>query len=247
MRTCAQYARDSANTPQTVDARLAGWSLSGVLVLLTIPVTVYQVRACAALLSDSKCALRSARIASTGLCSTRHPQSACPLLASELRPPLLQIALHVNHYNAPALQRHVVRIICMVPIYALVSWLSLRFSSARRWLSPLRECYEAVVLYSFISYLVGCLQRKSGDYGEWLAALPPQEPTWPMNNRLGRAVGLKTYDDGAEFMQAMRRVRLRRIIVLLRLCCGAHLAETGRCVVDVRGMQQLLHALRASS
>jgi hypothetical protein len=97
----------------------------------------------------------------------------------------------------------------MVPIYALVSWLSLRFSSARRWLSPVRECYEAVVLYSFISYLVGCLQRNTGNYDAWLASLPPQEPTWPMNNRVGRAIGLKTYDDGAEFMQAMRRVRNR--------------------------------------
>ena len=119
----------------------------------------------------------------------------------------MQIALHVKHYNAPELQRHVVRIICMVPIYALVSWLSLRFSSARRWLSPLRECYEAVVLYSFLQYLIGCLQRKSGDYAAWLAALPPQEPMWPLHGALGRAVGVHTIDHGADFMKAMQKAR----------------------------------------
>ena len=119
----------------------------------------------------------------------------------------VQIALHVKHYNAPELQRHVVRIICMVPIYALVSWLSLRFSSARRWLSPLRECYEAVVLYSFLQYLIGCLQRKSGDYAAWLAALPPQEPMWPLHGALGRAVGVHTIDHGADFMKAMQKAR----------------------------------------
>jgi Organic solute transporter Ostalpha len=120
----------------------------------------------------------------------------------------VQIALHVKHYNAPELQRHVVRIICMVPIYALVSWLSLRFSSARRWLSPLRECYEAVVLYSFLCYLIGCLQRKTGDYGAWLANLQPQEPMWPFRGWLGQALGVRTISNGADFMHAMRQVRL---------------------------------------
>jgi hypothetical protein len=119
----------------------------------------------------------------------------------------VQIALHVKHYNAPELQRHVVRIIFMVPIYALVSWLSLRFVSARRWLSPVRECYEAIVLYSFYSYLIACLRLKTGNYEAWLETLPPQEPTWPMKGTLGRAVGVHTIDSGADFMHAMRQVR----------------------------------------
>jgi hypothetical protein len=96
----------------------------------------------------------------------------------------------------------------MVPIYALVSWLSLRFISARRWLSPLRECYESVALYSFLRYLIECLQIRTGDYEAWLEALPPQEPMWPLRGLLGRVFGVHTIEHGADFMHAMRRVRL---------------------------------------
>lgn len=119
----------------------------------------------------------------------------------------MQVALHVSHYNEPRLQRHVVRILLMVPIYALVSWTSLRFNGCRRWLTPLRECYEAVVLYSFLSYLVECLQLKSGDYQGWLAQLPPQAPLRPFDGWLGRALGVATIEDGPRFMYKMKQVR----------------------------------------
>ena len=135
----------------------------------------------------------------------KHHTLACKLKSVGAH---LQVALHVKHYNAPELQKQVVRIILMVPIYALVSWLSLRFVSARRWLSPVRECYEAVVLYSFYSYLLGCLRLKTGDYEGWLARLPPQEPLWPLNGALGKAAGVHTFEDGGDFMHAMRQVRL---------------------------------------
>ena len=144
------------------------------------------------------------------MCRTRVEPRTCAL----------QIALHVNHYNAPELQRHVVRIICMVPIYALVSWLSLRFYSARRWLSPIRECYESFVLYSFIQYLIGSLRRKTGDYNAWLATLPPQEPVWPFNTQFGGLFGFRTIHDGADFMHAMRQVRLAAALLLNMMCAG---------------------------
>jgi hypothetical protein len=120
---------------------------------------------------------------------------------------VLQISIHVSHYNEPELQRHVVRIILMVPIYALVSWFSLRWNRCRRWLSPARECYEAVVLYSFYCYLITSLQKKSGDYHAWIAALPPQHPIWPLNGTFGRFFGVHTIHNGPDFMHAMRQAR----------------------------------------
>lgn len=153
-----------------------GWTISGVFVLLTIPVTVYQ------------------------------------------------IALHLNYYNEPELQRHVVRIILMVPIYAMVSWLSLRWLSCRRWLEPLRECYEAVVLYSFYCYLISYLRLHTGSYDEWVAQLPPQHPQRPLNNRLGRMIGVKTIERGEDFMHAMRQgvlayVFVRPCLALIQVAC----------------------------
>jgi hypothetical protein len=119
----------------------------------------------------------------------------------------MQIALHVAHYNEPELQRHVVRIILMVPIYAMVSWFSLRWSSCRKWLSPARECYEAVALYSFYCYLIGCLQKLTGDYEAWVDSLPPQPPRWPLHGKVGKMLGWHPIEKGADFMYTMRKVR----------------------------------------
>lgn len=43
----------------------------------------------------------------------------------------------------PQLQRHVVRIMWMVPVYAIDSWFALRFKEANIYLDTARECYEA--------------------------------------------------------------------------------------------------------
>ena len=99
-----------------------------------------------------------------------------------------------------------VRITLMVPIYAMVSWFSLRWSSCRRWLSPARECYEAVVLYSFYSYVIAYLEDKTGDYAAWLARLPPQKPLPPLTGKIGEFFDVKPIENGEYFMKQMKRV-----------------------------------------
>ena len=61
---------------------------------------------------------------------------------------LLDINAHLQNMVSP-LQRHYVRILAMVPIYALESWLALLFRSQRIYLETAREAYEAYVIYSF--------------------------------------------------------------------------------------------------
>lgn len=150
---------------------------------MTIPVTVYQVR-----------------------CYTCVHKQGQFLILVFLYSWVMQIALHVAHYNSPELQRHVVRITLMVPIYAMVSWFSLRWSSCRKWLSPARECYEAVVLYSFYRYLIACLEVKTGDFTQWMENLPPQNPLPPLTGRIGALFHVKPIEKGRDFMHAMRRV-----------------------------------------
>ena len=55
---------------------------------------------------------------------------------------------HMQNLVSP-LQRHYIRILAMVPIYALESWLALVFREQRIYLETLREAYEAYVIYSF--------------------------------------------------------------------------------------------------
>jgi hypothetical protein len=63
------------------------------------------------------------------------------------------IARHVEADTEPTLQRYIVRILAMVPIYALNSFAALTLialelnPSAAFYLNTPRECYEAFVIY----------------------------------------------------------------------------------------------------
>ncbi|KAL5012433.1 hypothetical protein ScPMuIL_010984 [Solemya velum] len=64
---------------------------------------------------------------------------------------------HLINYTQPYLQRHILRILWMVPIYAVNAWFALRFPEAAIYLDTLRECYEAYVIYNFMVYLLNYL------------------------------------------------------------------------------------------
>lgn len=66
---------------------------------------------------------------------------------------------HLTNWYMPDIQKFVVRIIWMVPIYAVQSWLSLRFRTARIYIDTLRNLYEAYVIQSFLYYLMELLGR----------------------------------------------------------------------------------------
>ena len=60
---------------------------------------------------------------------------------------------HLDNYEKPEVQKYVVRIIFMTPIYAIVALLSLTFDNAAPLLNVLRDCYEAFTLYNFVKML----------------------------------------------------------------------------------------------
>ncbi|XP_028332724.1 transmembrane protein 184ba [Gouania willdenowi] len=65
-----------------------------------------------------------------------------------------QIYMHLRFYSAPREQRHIVRILFIVPIYAFDSWLSLMFFTNDQYyvyFDTIRDCYEAFVIYNFLS------------------------------------------------------------------------------------------------
>lgn len=53
------------------------------------------------------------------------------------------VYLHLTHWYMPEVQKYVVRILWMVPLYAVQSWLSLRFHSSRIYIDTIRDLYEA--------------------------------------------------------------------------------------------------------
>ncbi|XP_015865944.3 uncharacterized protein LOC107403553 [Ziziphus jujuba] len=58
---------------------------------------------------------------------------------------------HLLNYTEPTYQRYIVRIIFMVPVYALTSFLSLILQESSIYFNSIREVYEAWVIYNFLS------------------------------------------------------------------------------------------------
>ena len=72
----------------------------------------------------------------------------------------LHLASHLRSFSRPRLQRHVVRIIFMTPIYACCSYLTL--VTGYHWPNVLRDIYEAWVIYCFLAILFESLGGEAG-------------------------------------------------------------------------------------
>ncbi|XP_043523424.1 transmembrane protein 184C isoform X2 [Frieseomelitta varia] len=73
---------------------------------------------------------------------------------------LYEIVQHMIHYTHPGLQKHVIRILWMVPIYAGNAWLGLMLSKGGIYVDNLREYYEAYVIYNFMMYLLAYVNAR---------------------------------------------------------------------------------------
>ncbi|KAI8619592.1 organic solute transporter subunit alpha/Transmembrane protein, partial [Chytriomyces sp. MP71] len=60
---------------------------------------------------------------------------------------------HFQYYYNPSHQRWIVRILLMVPIYAICASLSFRFFWFSIYFDIVRDCYEAFVIFSFFALL----------------------------------------------------------------------------------------------
>ncbi|XP_050101134.1 transmembrane protein 184C [Anopheles aquasalis] len=90
-----------------------------------------------------------------------------------------QIAQHTIHYTQPQLQRHIIRILWMVPIYALNALLCLVYPRKSIYMDSIRECYEAYVIYNFMKYLLNYLNL-SMDLERTLETHPPTNHFFPL-------------------------------------------------------------------
>mmetsp|Transcript_1671 Transcript_1671/g.3715 ORF Transcript_1671/g.3715 Transcript_1671/m.3715 type:complete len:828 (-) Transcript_1671:157-2640(-) len=67
------------------------------------------------------------------------------------------IVMHLSNYNQPETQVYIVRILFMVPLFSIQSWLGLRFKDYSIYFEAIRDFYEAYVLYSFLQFLIQVL------------------------------------------------------------------------------------------
>lgn len=66
---------------------------------------------------------------------------------------------HLRKFNQPTVQRKILAILWMCPIYAITSWFSLVFRPAEGYLAIIKDFYEAYIIYQFLSFCIAVLGR----------------------------------------------------------------------------------------
>ncbi|KAL2126552.1 hypothetical protein VTI74DRAFT_701 [Chaetomium olivicolor] len=98
---------------------------------------------------------------------------------------IVSIWLQTKNYRKPLLQRYVVRILLMVPIYSIASWTSMVSRTAADFLDPIRDIYEAFTIYTFFQLLINYLDGERA----LIIMTHGREPVhhlWPLNHVLPR-------------------------------------------------------------
>ena len=144
-----------------------------------------------------------------------------------------EVAQHLENYRMPRLQRHVVRILLMVPIYAVDCWLALRFKDQTIYFDTIRECYEAYVIYNFYAYCVAYLQHRCVPSLEHaLSRKPQQRHLFPVS-----LFAPPTPKMGEPFLRMCRHGVINYVVTRPLTTLLAFAAEAG----DVYGDGQILN------
>jgi hypothetical protein len=114
--------------------------------------------------------------------------TACAAAAAAILISASEIFQHMANYTRPALQKQIVRVLLMVPVYALCSFFSLAFPVAGPYLDVARELYEALTIYAFTWFVLAYLELDANlsfaSFGELLASKPPLPHMWPLTRLL---------------------------------------------------------------
>ncbi|KAG5299928.1 DUF300 domain-containing protein [Histoplasma capsulatum G186AR] len=96
---------------------------------------------------------------------------------------LISIWLQTKNYRKPLLQRYVVRILLMVPIYSVSSWVSIVSLKASAFIAPIRDIYEAFTIYTFFQLLINLVGGERALIVMTHGRAPVQH-AWPLNHFL---------------------------------------------------------------
>ena len=67
---------------------------------------------------------------------------------------LFNCSRHLRNYTAPTKQRNIVRIVFIVPLYCVFSFLSLVIYEKAPYFNSIRDVYEAYVVYCFLNLIL---------------------------------------------------------------------------------------------
>lgn len=135
--------------------------------------------------------------------------SAASFVVISLVLSIRSILSHLLNWYAPDVQKFVVRILFMVPLYSVQSWLGLRFhGQARIYIILLRDLYEAYVIQSFVYYLIELL----GGEDRMATLLSQKDPRLGGHGKVLSHV-LPQWEMGMEFLLKIKYGVLQYVVV----------------------------------
>jgi len=88
---------------------------------------------------------------------------------------------HLLHFEIPELQKFIVRILFMVPIYSVTCWMCLGDESLYTFMEAFRSLYEAYTIWNFTYFLCGYLGPTTETLAARLAQKPQVNHIFPVN------------------------------------------------------------------
>ncbi|KAJ5743026.1 hypothetical protein N7533_010128 [Penicillium manginii] len=104
----------------------------------------------------------------------------CALIACFIS--IFLIMGHATHYSKPIEQRHIIRILWMVPIYSLVAWLSILFYHDAVYFEVIGNCYEAFCIAAFFGLMCHYIAPDLHSQKDYFRGIQPKTWLWPLNH-----------------------------------------------------------------
>ncbi|RAH43430.1 OSTA/TMEM184 family protein [Aspergillus brunneoviolaceus CBS 621.78] len=93
---------------------------------------------------------------------------------------IVPIMGHALHYTKPIEQRQVIRILGMVPVYSLVSWLSIYYYKESVYFEIIATSYEAVAICAFFTLLCHYIAPDLHSQKAYFRNITPKQWIWPL-------------------------------------------------------------------
>lgn len=120
---------------------------------------------------------------------------------------LFNIYKHLRNYNRPELQRSLIRILFIVPVYSVFSWLSLAIPEKSLIFESIRDIWEAVVIWEFLKLILAYCGGESACLLVIMKSPGSIEHMWPFNYCF-RPLRLD-----ARFMRICKRFTLQFVLI----------------------------------
>ncbi|CAG8974774.1 hypothetical protein HYALB_00000386 [Hymenoscyphus albidus] len=89
--------------------------------------------------------------------------------------------MHALHYTKPYEQRHIIRILLMIPVYATSAFLSFKFYWHAIYFQVISDCYEAFAIASFFALMCHYIAPSLHEQKLYFRTITPVKWVWPVS------------------------------------------------------------------